>query len=309
MVEGHLQLCPEHLRVGQTCAAFMQQWTRAEIIDVTDIQMHQVKVVREPFSLPQTTNFFRYFHVFFSGVLFGQVFFVDYGSVQTIDVSLLRWLPSPLTERPRYARRGCLDQVVPLRSKWPMETMMYFYQLIGNRIIHGRPTFVCERVRARVAGELLFSFNAQYICFLSFCLQSSATSGVFEDDRQSPRRLCECEQSIGGHGLCTVYRGNGELWAICSWDRCSRVIQKTAERAQVGTTDWAFVAICRSYLTEHLKCGCAASVRSLSDQPSSIFWFIFRDDWLLPTLTGHSVVIPLQAATLTERHRSEVNPT
>lgn len=138
---NRLELGPEHMRVGQACAVFSQdeQWRRAEIVQATNQMPIKVRVI--------DTLCHFHFHCFVIGLpLCVQVYLVDIGRVESVNIDNLRLLPQSFADKGRYARRGCLDQIWPYDFKWNIAVVRCFNDLVSNRQVFGRPTFISDQV-------------------------------------------------------------------------------------------------------------------------------------------------------------------
>lgn len=97
----------EHMRKGYACAAIYQNiWHRGEIQGTPKDE--KVKI-----------------------------FFVDYGTVDEIPITDVRYLWDSFCRTPKLCHRGTLDFVKPIRYSWNNETTFFFINLVKNKKLIG----------------------------------------------------------------------------------------------------------------------------------------------------------------------------
>ncbi|XP_037916613.1 tudor domain-containing protein 5-like isoform X2 [Hermetia illucens] len=109
---SELHLHRSCFKPGQVCCAlFTGMWHRAQILEVPDV--NKVKV-----------------------------FFVDYGTVSSVQLSEVKYLLSEFSSLPSQALRGSLAHIRPVQHRWSRDATFTFLDMVSDLLLYAKATEV-----------------------------------------------------------------------------------------------------------------------------------------------------------------------
>lgn len=110
----------EHMRKGYACAAMFQNiWHRGEIQEKPKDEKVKIR-------------------------------FVDYGTIDAIPITDVRYLLNSFCHTPKLCHRGTLDFVKPLHYSWSNEATFFFINLVRNKKLIGGVSEIDGKVNCYV---------------------------------------------------------------------------------------------------------------------------------------------------------------
>lgn len=130
-----------HIQKGYACAALYENiWHRAEILEKP--QRETVKV-----------------------------FFVDYGTIDRVAITDIRYLLDTFSIIPKLCHRGTLDFVKPINHRWDNNATSFFLSLIQDRKLVTGVSEIDSKVNCHNYNNLQIHFNIitvyspiQFVC-------------------------------------------------------------------------------------------------------------------------------------------------
>lgn len=77
-----------------------------------------------------------------------KVFFVDYGTVDYVSVSDIKYLPKEFSMLPKQAFRGSLSHIKPLKRRWTRESICEFISMVSDILLYGRVESIEENTNS-----------------------------------------------------------------------------------------------------------------------------------------------------------------